>query len=138
MAGKRSAAARADSDVTRAGLPRRGGPREGATTIAAAPIARAANLDRVMHDRTRLAIVTALSVNPSLSFTELKGITQTTDGNLSVHARKLEDAGYVSCTKGFEGRLPKTEFSLTDAGRRAFKKYLDHMEAIIQHARGKR
>ena len=95
-------------------------------------------LDRVIHDRTRLAIVTALSVNPSLSFTELKGITQTTDGNLSVHARKLEDAGYVSCTKGFEGRLPKTEFSLTDAGRRAFKKYLDHMEAIIQHARGKK
>jgi DNA-binding MarR family transcriptional regulator len=138
MAGKRSAAARAaETDVARAGLPRRGGQREGAT-IAAAPVARAANLDRVMHDRTRLAIVTALSVNPSLSFTELKGITQTTDGNLSVHARKLEDAGYVSCTKGFEGRLPKTEFSLTDAGRRAFKKYLDHMEAIIQHARGRR
>jgi DNA-binding MarR family transcriptional regulator len=92
----------------------------------------AANIGR------RLAIVTALSVNPSLSFTELKGITQTTDGNLSVHARKLEEAGYVLCTKGFEGRLPKTEFSLTEAGRRAFKKYLDHMEAIIQHARGKR
>jgi DNA-binding MarR family transcriptional regulator len=137
MAGKRSAAARAETDVTRAGL-RRSAQRAGATTIAAAPVARAANLDRVMHDRTRLAIVTALSVNPSLSFTELKGITQTTDGNLSVHARKLEDAGYVSCTKGFEGRLPKTEFSLTDSGRRAFKKYLDHMEAIIQHARGKR
>lgn len=91
-----------------------------------------------MHDRTRLAIVTALSVNPALSFTELKGITQTTDGNLSVHARKLEEAGYVLCTKGFEGRLPKTEFSLTESGRRAFKKYLDHMEAIIQHARGKK
>lgn len=129
MAAKRSAAARADTpEVTRSIR----------TTTAAAPAARAANLDRLMHDRTRLAIVTALSVNPSLSFTELKGITQTTDGNLSVHARKLEDAGYVSCTKGFEGRLPKTEFSLTDAGRRAFKKYLDHMEAIIQHARGKR
>ena len=99
---------------------------------------RAAGLDRLVHDRTRLAIVTALSVNPSLSFTELKGITQTTDGNLSVHARKLEEAGYVLCTKGFEGRLPKTEFSLTEAGRRAFKKYLDHMEAIIQHARGKK
>ena len=128
MAGKRSAAARTDTP-------------EAARTVrttAAAPAARAANLDRLMHDRTRLAIVTALSVNPSLSFTELKGITQTTDGNLSVHARKLEDAGYVSCTKGFEGRLPKTEFSLTDAGRRAFKKYLDHMEAIIQHARGKK
>lgn len=139
MAGKRSAAARADtSEVSRAGLPRRSTQREGGTATAAAPAARAANLDRLMHDRTRLAIVTALSVNPSLSFTELKGITQTTDGNLSVHARKLEDAGYVSCTKGFEGRLPKTEFSLTDSGRRAFKKYLDHMEAIIQHARGKR
>ena len=129
MAAKRSAAARADTpEVTRSIR----------TTTAAAPAARAANLDRLMHDRTRLAVVTALSVNPALSFTELKGITQTTDGNLSVHARKLEDAGYVSCTKGFEGRLPKTEFSLTDAGRRAFKKYLDHMEAIIQHARGKK
>ncbi|HZJ32535.1 MAG TPA: transcriptional regulator [Vicinamibacterales bacterium] len=105
---------------------------------AAATATRAAGLDRLVHDRTRLAIVTALSVNASLSFTELKGITQTTDGNLSVHARKLEEAGYVLCTKGFEGRLPKTEFSLTDAGRRAFKKYLDHMEAIIQHARGKK
>ena len=137
MAAKRSAAARVDTHETaRAGLPRRSAQREGAT--GAAPAARAANLDRLMHDRTRLAIVTALSVNPALSFTELKGITQTTDGNLSVHARKLEDAGYVSCTKGFEGRLPKTEFSLTDAGRRAFKKYLDHMEAIIQHARGKK
>ena len=138
MAGKRSAAARADTtDVSRAGLPRRSAQREGGTT-AAAPATKAANLDRLMHDRTRLAIVTALSVNPSLSFTELKGITQTTDGNLSVHARKLEEGGYVLCTKGFEGRLPRTEFSLTDAGRKAFKKYLDHMEAIIQHARGKK
>ena len=128
MAGKRSSAARTETpEVTRA-----------ARLSAAAPATRAANLDRLMHDRTRLAIVTALSVNPSLSFTELKGITQTTDGNLSVHARKLEEGGYVLCTKGFEGRLPKTEFSLTDAGRRAFKKYLDHMEAIIQHARGKK
>lgn len=133
MAAKRSAAARAETpEISRASLPRRSAQREGG------PAARAANLDRLMHDRTRLAIVTALSVNPALSFTELKGITQTTDGNLSVHARKLEDAGYVSCTKGFEGRLPKTEFSLTDVGRRAFKKYLDHMEAIIQHARGKK
>jgi DNA-binding MarR family transcriptional regulator len=128
MAARRSAAARVDSpDV----------PRTARATPIAAPATRAASLDRLMHDRTRLAIVTALSVNSALSFTELKAITQTTDGNLSVHARKLEDAGYVACTKGFEGRLPKTEFSLTDAGRRAFKKYLDHMEAIIQHARGK-
>ena len=128
MAGKRSSAARADiPDAQRA-----------VRTTTAAPATRAAGLDRLVHDRTRLAIVTALSVNASLSFTELKGITQTTDGNLSVHARKLEEAGYVLCTKGFEGRLPRTEFSLTDAGRRAFKKYLDHMEAIIQHARGKK
>ena len=128
MAARRSSAARAETpDV----------PRSARATAAAAPAARATNLDRLMHDRTRLAIVTALAVNQSLSFTELKGITQTTDGNLSVHARKLEDAGYLSCTKGFEGRLPRTEFTLTEAGRRAFKKYLDHMEAIIQHARGK-
>ena len=128
MAGKRSAAARAETpEITRA-----------VRTAAVAPATRAASLDRLMHDRTRLAIVTALSVNPALSFTELKAITQTTDGNLSVHARKLEEGGYVLCTKGFEGRLPRTEFSLTDAGRRAFKKYLDHMEAIIQHARGKK
>ena len=128
MAARRSAAARADIPEVQ----------KTTRTTAAAPATRAARLDRLMHDRTRLAIVTALSVNPALSFTELKGITQTTDGNLSVHARKLEEAGYVLCTKGFEGRLPRTEFSLTDAGRRAFKKYLDHMEAIIQHARGKR
>lgn len=127
MAARRSSAARADTpEVTRS-----------TRASAAAPAARATNLDRLMHDRTRLAIVTALAVNASLSFTELKAITQTTDGNLSVHARKLEDAGYLSCTKGFEGRLPRTEFTLTEAGRRAFKKYLDHMEAIIQHARGK-
>ena len=128
MAARRSSTVRADTpDVSRSTR----------ATAAAAPVTRAANLDRLMHDRTRLAIVTALAVNASLSFTELKAITQTTDGNLSVHARKLEDAGYVSCTKGFEGRLPRTEFTLTEAGRRAFKKYLDHMEAIIQHARGK-
>jgi DNA-binding MarR family transcriptional regulator len=90
MAAKRSAAARAETpEVTRT------------VRTHAAPATRAANLDRLMHDRTRLAIVTALSVNPSLSFTELKGITQTTDGNLSVHARKLEEGGYVLCTKGF-------------------------------------
>ena len=128
MAARRSSAARADiPEVQRT-----------TRTAASVQATRAASLDRLMHDRTRLAIVTALSVNPALSFTELKGITQTTDGNLSVHARKLEEAGYVLCTKGFEGRLPRTEFRLTDAGRRAFKKYLDHMEAIIQHARGKR
>jgi len=98
---------------------------------------RAADLDRLVHDRTRLAIVSALAVNPQLTFNELKTLTGTTDGNLSVHARKLEEAGYVACTKGFDGRLPKTEFSLTASGRRALQKYLDHMEAIIKHARAK-
>jgi DNA-binding HxlR family transcriptional regulator len=105
------------------------------TVTRAASSPRAATLDRLVHDRTRLAIVSALAVNRSLSFNELKALTETTDGNLSVHARKLEDAGYISCTKGYDGRLPRTEFSLTDAGRRALQKYLDHMEAIIEHAR---
>ncbi len=96
-----------------------------------------ASLDRLIHDRTRLAIVSALAAQETLSFSELKAATETTDGNLSVHARKLEDAGYVTCSKGFDGRLPRTEFGLTGAGRKALKKYLDHMEAIIQGARGK-
>ena len=92
-------------------------------------------LDRLIHDRTRLGIVSALAAQQTLSFTDLKVATDTSDGNLSVHARKLEEAGYVTCTKGFDGRMPRTEFRLTDAGRRALKKYLDHMEAIIEHAR---
>jgi DNA-binding transcriptional ArsR family regulator len=96
-----------------------------------------ASLDRLIHDRTRLAIISALAAQQAMSFSDLKAATETTDGNLSVHARKLEDAGYVACTKGFDGRLPRTEFSLTDAGRKALKKYLDHMEAIIEGARGK-
>ena len=123
MAGKRSSAARATQ-----------APAARPAVRASAPT-RAANLDRVIHDRTRLAIVSALAVNRALTFNELKAITETTDGNLSVHARKLEEAGYVTCTKGFEGRLPRTEFGITDAGRRALEKYLDHMEAIIRHAR---
>ena len=92
-------------------------------------------LDRLIHERMRLGIVSALAVNDSLTFNDLKRVMHTTDGNLSVHARKLEDAGYVTCTKGFEGRLPKTQFSLTEAGHRALRQYLDHMEAIIKHAR---
>src|SRR4051812_46197855 len=99
------------------------------------PKAHARDLDRLVHDRTRLAIVSALAANEPLTFTELKAITETTDGNLSVHTRKLEDAGYLSCTKSFEGRMPRTEFALTSAGRKALQKYLDHMEAIISHAR---
>ena len=99
---------------------------------------RAVNLDRLIHDRTRLAIISALAANSPLTFTELKQLLDLSDGNLSVHARKLEDAGYVTCTKGFEGRLPKTQFSVTEAGHRALRQYLDHMEAIIKHARPRR
>ena len=92
-------------------------------------------LDRLIHERIRLGIVSALTVNESLTFNELKKLLNTTDGNVSVHARKLEDAGYISCTKSFAGRLPKTEYKLTDVGRRAFERYLDHMEAIIRATR---
>jgi DNA-binding MarR family transcriptional regulator len=102
---------------------------------ASRPVETAANLDRLIHERTRLAIVSALAVNPSLTFNELKQFLGVTDGNLSVHARKLEDGGYISCAKSFAGRLPKTEFRLTAAGRRALEKYLDHMEALIRATR---
>jgi DNA-binding transcriptional ArsR family regulator len=95
----------------------------------------ATNLDRLIHERTRLAIVSALAVNESLTFNELKQLIRATDGNLSVHARKLEDAGYLACTKSFDGRMPKTEYRLTAAGRRALEKYLDHMEALIRVTR---
>src|ERR1700684_4373370 len=95
----------------------------------------APNLDRLIHERTRLAIVSALAVNASLTFNEIKQLLRVTDGNLSVHARKLEDAGYVACTKSFAGRLPKTEYRLTATGRRALEKYLDHMEALIRATR---
>ena len=92
-------------------------------------------LDRLIHERLRLGILSALAANESLSFNELKKLLKTTDGNLSVHARTLEDAHYVACTKSFEGRLPKTEYRLTAAGRRALERYLDHMEALIQAMR---
>ena len=98
---------------------------------------RAERLDRVVHDRTRLAILAALAASETLSFTDLKTITGTTDGNLSVHARKLEDAGYVLCEKTFAGRTPRTEYRLNTAGRRAFEKYLEHMDALIKAARKK-
>jgi len=94
------------------------------------------DFDRLIHEKTRLGIVSALAANPSLTFNELKGVLKTTDGNLSVHARKLEDAGYVSCKKSFEGRVPRTEFALTTAGRKALEKYLGHMEALIKATRG--
>lgn len=92
-------------------------------------------LNRLIHERVRLAIVSALAVNDSLTFNELKKLLDTSDGNLSVHARRLEEAGYVTCDKSFEGRIPRTEFSLTNTGRRALKEYLDHMEALIQRVR---
>ena len=97
----------------------------------------ALRLDRLIHERTRLAIVSALAVNESLSFTELKKLLQVTDGNLSVHARKLEEADYVECTKSFENRMPMTRYGLTRAGRRALEHYLNHMEALIQATREK-
>jgi len=95
------------------------------------------DLDRLIHERVRLGIVSALAANPSLSFNDLKQLLSTTDGNLSVHARKLEEAGYIACTKSFEGRMPKTEYALTQAGRSALEKYLNHMEALIGAMRGR-
>ena len=90
------------------------------------------DFDRLIHEHVRLGIVSALAVNPSLTFNDLKKLLKTTDGNLSVHARKLEEAKYVACAKSFEGRMPKTEYTLTPTGRKALEKYLDHMEALIQ------
>jgi DNA-binding MarR family transcriptional regulator len=96
------------------------------------PVAGGApQLDRLIHERLRLGILSALAVNDNLTFAELKKLLQTTDGNLSVHARKLEDAQYIHCTKSFENRLPRTEYRLTATGRRALERYLDHMEALI-------
>jgi DNA-binding MarR family transcriptional regulator len=95
----------------------------------------AASLDRIIHERLRLAIVSALSVNPTLTFAELKKLLATTDGNLSVHSRKLEDAGYIAVEKKFEGRVPRTEYRLTTSGRTALERYLTHMEALIRATR---
>ncbi len=93
------------------------------------------DLDRVIHERVRLGIVSALAVNASLSFNDLKKLLETTDGNLSVHARKLEEAGYVTCSKFFDKRVPKTEYRLTPNGRRELERYLNHMEALIRATR---
>jgi DNA-binding HxlR family transcriptional regulator len=95
----------------------------------------APNLDRLIHERLRLGIISALAANSSLTFSDLKRLMSTTDGNLSVHARKLEEAGYIACTKYFDGRLPKTEYKLTDEGRRALESYLNHMESLIKQMR---
>jgi DNA-binding MarR family transcriptional regulator len=93
------------------------------------------NLDRLIHERMRLGIVSALAANESLRFSDLKRLLDTTDGNVSVHSRKLEDAGYITCKKSFDGRIPKTEYRLTASGRRALEKYLNHMEALIEAMR---
>ena len=93
------------------------------------------DLDRLIHERLRLGIVSALAVNERLTFNDLKGLLRTTDGNLSVHARKLEEARYITCVKSFQGRIPRTEYRLTDLGRKALSRYLDHMEALIRAAR---
>ena len=108
-----------------------------AVPIAMPSAGGAQKLDRLIHERLRLGILSALSVNDSLAFSDLKKLLDTTDGNLSVHARKLEEAGYVSCQKSFVGRMPKTQFKLTAAGRRALERYLDHMEALIHTMRDK-
>ena len=96
---------------------------------------KAPELDSLIHERMRLGIVSALAANESLTFGELKELLKTTDGNVSVHARKLEDADYISCAKSFVGRMPKTEYRLTEKGRRALENYLNHMEALIRAAR---
>jgi len=116
-----------------------GGPQGGPHGIGEPPVrspqGEALDLDRLIHERMRLGIVSALAVNESLSFNDLKKLLKTTDGNLSVHARKLEEAGYITCAKYFEGRVPKTEYRLAVPGRRALERYLDHMEAIIHATR---
>jgi DNA-binding HxlR family transcriptional regulator len=94
-------------------------------------------LDRLIHERVRLGILSALAVNETLSFNDLKRLMKATDGNLSVHARRLEEAAYIQCTKSFEGRLPRTEYKLTPAGRKALERYLDHMESLIRATREK-
>ena len=101
-----------------------------------APATSSLELDRLIHERVRLAIVSALAVTPSLTFNELKQILGTTDGNVSVHARKLEDAGYIECRKSFLGRVPRTEYALSQAGRSALERYLAHMEDLIRMTKG--
>ena len=94
-------------------------------------------LDKIIHERMRLGIISALAANERLSFTDLKKLLDTTDGNISVHARKLEEAGYLTCEKSFVERVPLTQYKITDAGKEALKKYLNHMEALINAVRGK-
>jgi DNA-binding transcriptional ArsR family regulator len=108
-------------------------PQPGATLKAIdGDVSMPMSLDRIIHERMRLAIVSALAVHDALTFSELKALLETSDGNVSVHARKLEDAGYITCTKGFDGRIPRTEYRLAAAGRQALEEYLGHMEALIR------
>lgn len=104
-------------------------PRTAAVKKAAGAVSN--DLDKVIHERIRLGIISALSANEKLSFNDLKGLLNTTDGNVSVHTRKLEEAGYLTCEKSFKGRTPLTEYKITTAGRTALTRYLDHMEALI-------
>jgi DNA-binding MarR family transcriptional regulator len=115
------------------GIAGRTSQERGATSAAG----RSLDLERLIHERTRLGIVSALAVNASLSFGDLKRLLRTTDGNLSVHARKLEAAQYITCSKGFAGRFPRTVFRLSAAGRRALMRYLEHMEALIHATRAR-
>jgi DNA-binding MarR family transcriptional regulator len=124
--------------------PQRGRPAASPAKPAAEPLRTVAGkavaegplaLDRLIHERLRLGLLSALAVNESLTFNDLKKLMATTDGNLSVHARKLEEADYIACTKSFEGRMPKTAYSITATGRRALERYLDHMEALIKATR---
>ena len=107
----------------------------GPQSVGGRQAASPSDLDRLIHERMRLGIVSALAVNESLTFNDLKKLLNTTDGNISVHARKLEDAQYIACAKSFEGRMPKTEYRLTTAGRHALEQYLNHMEALIRTMR---
>jgi DNA-binding HxlR family transcriptional regulator len=112
-------------------------PRKPVIVSASDRAGQTADLDRLIHERTRLAIISALAVNEVMTFNDLKALLNTTDGNLSVHARKLEEGDYLICNKTFDGRIPKTEFSLTKAGKQALERYLGHMEALIKATRQK-
>lgn len=123
--------------VKHAVKPRKGTPPAELIPVEGA-VEKTSELDRLIHDRLRLGILSALAVNECLSFTELKTLLKTTDGNLSVHARKLEEAEYLSCEKSFQGRVPRSDYRLTKNGRRALQRYLDHMEALIAATRQNR
>jgi DNA-binding transcriptional ArsR family regulator len=138
MVAKRSAASTQEARVAGAeGRPASGDvARERALTAVPGDPTAPLALDKVIHERVRLAIVSTLAVHAQLTFNELKAMLETSDGNLSVHARKLEEAGYIACTKGFEGRVPRTLYRITTSGRRALDAYLAHMEALIRRVGG--